>query len=194
MAWEYGNADVDWMNMPIGNYGAQFGTALSGQQSVPAQTEPNMWGLNAEDWRNIQYLTGALGQAALKGTNMEWLGNMGGVTAQMAKNAQVSAKNKEYQQLLQNIINPHVKGIAITENGDGTRTIKFDSEVMSPTNQMITQAAPQVASQTAPQTGAQTPTNTPLTTAPTQNIGTELSRGPSFFAGAQQPWWLQLGQ
>src|SRR5574343_1187484 len=129
MAWGWGNADVDWMNIPVSGYGEQFGTTLAGQQPTAPQTEPTTWGLNAEDWRNIQYLTGALGQAALKGTTMEWLGNMGGITAQMAKNAQVSAKNKEYQQLLQNINNPNIKGISVTEKGDGTRTVKFDSEV-----------------------------------------------------------------
>lgn len=186
MAWEWGNADVDWMNTPVSGYGEQFGTTLAGQQPTATQAEPTTWGLNAEDWRNIQYMTGALGQAALKGTNMEWLGNMGGITAQMAKNAQVSAKNKEYQQLLQNINNPNIKGISVTEKGDGTRTIKFDSEVMSPTNQMVTQAATQA--------GAKGPTNAPLTNALNQNIGTELSKGPSFFGGAQQPWWLRLGK
>lgn len=192
MAWEWGNADVDWMT-PVSDYGDQFGATLADQLPTATQVEPTTWGLTAEDWRNIQYITGALGQAALKGTTMEWLGNMGGITAQMAKNAQVSALNKEYQQLIQNINNPKVTGISVTEKGDGTRTVKLDSEVMSPTNQMVTQAATQA--------DAKGPTNAPLTNAllanvlnQKQNSGTEPSKGPSFFAGAQQPWWLRLGK
>lgn len=183
MAWEYGNADVDWMDMPIGNYGDRFGTTLSNQQPVTAQTEPTTWGLNAEDWRNIQYLTGALGQAALKGTNMEWLGNMGGVTAQMAKNAQVSARNKEYQQLLQNINNPNVKDVTITEKGDGTKTVKFGGTATDPMQQML-----------MTQPGRQDQATPAANALKAKSMGMALSEGPSFFGGAQQPWWLRLGQ
>lgn len=204
-----GTGDYSWMNqdiggtgggMGIGSFGNLFGSILGGQQSqaqqpvqqapqaTPAQQQPTVWGLTPEDWRNIQYMTGAMGQGALKGTDMEWLGNMGGVSAQMAKNAQVSSKNKEFQNIVSAINNPNVSSTAYTEKlPDGTtRTWKAGGTAQDYTQQIPSLVNQQNAVGQSPQT--------PATNATTQGLGDQLARGPSFFDPAQKPWWLRLGQ
>lgn len=193
MAWEGGNADTSWMfenidttNTGGGGGGFSLGNILGnffggGAQQQPQQAQPagaKVWGLTPEDWRNIQYMTGAMGQAALKGTSDQWLGDMAGVSAQMAKNAQVSAQNKDYQSILQNITNPHVKEVTVTEKPDGSKTIKLGGETTGALQQALMQDT----------------SKEPISSAIKSGLGPALGRGPSFFDPARRAWWLQSGQ
>lgn len=191
-----GTGDYSWMtqdfgssadSIPVSTVGSDFGNILQPNTQAATAQQPTVWGLSPEDWRNIQYATGAMGQAALKGTDMEWLGNMGGVTAQMAKNAQVSSKNKEFQNIVSAINNPNVSSSAYTEKlPDGTtRTWKAGGTAPD-----YTQQIPSLVNQ---QNAAQNP-QTPATNAVTRDLGLALQRGLSFFDPAQKPWWHRLGQ
>lgn len=196
-----GTGDYSWMTQGIGGSGGGsnimgLGGMLSsffggggGQQTATSQ-QPTVWGLSPEDWRNIQYMTGAMGQGALKGTDMEWLGNMGAVSAQMAKNAQVSEKNKEFQALLSGINNPNASATAYTKKlPDGTTEMWKVGGNAAPLD--YTQRIPELVNQ---QNAEGKNPQTPISNSMLQNLGPELQKGPSFFDPAQQPWWLRLGQ
>jgi len=100
--------------------------------------EENVWGLNSQDWQNVTYALGNMGQQMLKGTNNEWLAGPGAVAAGMAKNSQADAANKEFTDLLRGVNSPNVKGATLTTKPDGSKTYKVDSHAFDP-NSLLSQ-------------------------------------------------------
>ena len=151
--------------------------------------EENVWGLNPQDWQNVTYALGSMGQGMLKGTDKEWLAAPGAVAAGMAKNSQAGAANKEFIDLLRGMNSPHVKGATYTSKPDGTTTYKVDSHAFDPNNQM-----PNFAQQVGqnPMQPVQTPTpQAPVSQQTSMTpIAAALAGGPNFRQAQSQQWGL----
>jgi hypothetical protein len=153
-------------------------------------------------WYNLIGFLGQGGQSILKGTDQEWKGNLGGIAATMAKNAQAGDANRDanntLRQLMGLIRDPDVSGVkAKTNPQTGETSINVSGLARTPgmpdwTQQRITAPAsilptpaPSAPAPPASSFAASTPSVSQQTAS--SSLGSMLASAPNFFQ-AQRPW------